>query len=230
MKHFKQLAKISALATAVMLSAGAAHANLIISEVDAAGSGNLAYSADWFELTNTGASAIDITGWKMDDSSPSFSTAVALRGVTSIGAGQSAVFLENGTNAASDAALNSTFKSAWFGANAPAGLIIGNYGGTGVGLSTSGDAVNIYDASGALITGVTFGASTTGFTFDNKAGLTGPISALSAVNLNGAFTSASSSEVGSPGAVPIPAALPLLMSALGFLGTLKMRAKSKLLA
>jgi len=230
MKHFKRTAKYSVIAATFALTANAAHASIIISEVDPTGSSTSTYKQDWFELTNTGTSAIDITGWKVDDDSAAFSSAVLLRGVSSIGAGQSIVFIENGANAATDAALNATYKSTWFGANAPAGFIIGNYGGSGIGLGANGDAVNIYNATGTLITGVSFGVSSAGFTFDNKAGLTGPISALSTVNLNGAFTSANGAEVGSPGVVPVPAALPLLMSALGFLGTLKMRTKRKLSA
>ena len=54
----------------------------------------LLYAADWFEVTNTGTTAVDITGWKIDDNSNAFGSAVALRGVTSIAAGKSAVFFE----------------------------------------------------------------------------------------------------------------------------------------
>src|SRR5262249_51829217 len=44
-----------------------AHAN--VSEVAPWGSGNTPYAADWFEVTNTGILPIDLTNWKMDDSS-----------------------------------------------------------------------------------------------------------------------------------------------------------------
>ena len=64
--------------------------SVVISEVTPWSSGNTPYAADWFEVTNTGAVPVDITGWKMDDSSNAFATAVALRGVTSIPAGKSA--------------------------------------------------------------------------------------------------------------------------------------------
>ncbi len=69
-------------------------ARVVISEVSPWSSGNAPYAADWFEVTNTGAGTVDITGWKMDDNSNAFASAVALRGVTSIPAGKSAVFLE----------------------------------------------------------------------------------------------------------------------------------------
>jgi hypothetical protein len=82
------------LAALLVASTAPVHANIIISEVAPYASGNTVYAADWFELTNTGSSAQDITGWKMDDSSNSFASAVALRGVTSIATGQSIIFLE----------------------------------------------------------------------------------------------------------------------------------------
>ncbi|MGL4398972.1 MAG: SdiA-regulated domain-containing protein, partial [Luteolibacter sp.] len=43
-------------------------ANLIISEVAPWSSGNSTVASDWFEVTNIGTVAADITGWKMDDS------------------------------------------------------------------------------------------------------------------------------------------------------------------
>lgn len=211
----------SAMLSAAVLAASIApaHAAIIISEVAPWGSGNGTYAADWFELTNTGASAVNISGWKVDDNSNSSAAALTLRGVTSLGAGQSAVFLESNSSGSGDAALDAAFVSAWFGANAPAGLLIGNYGGSGVGLSTSSDAVNIFNGSGALITRVDFGTSTTGRSFDNVAGLNNAaISQLSAVGVNGAFTSFNGAEVGSPGQVPLPAALPMFLSAFGLLG------------
>lgn len=223
MKNLKTFAKMSALAAVLAAATTAAHAGIIISEIDANGS-SASYGADWFELTNTGTSAIDISGWKIDDNSNSFSAAIALRGITSIGAGQSIVFLESNTSGSNDATLDASFKTAWFGSNVPAGFLIGNYGGSGVGLSGTADAVNIFNSAGSLITRVDFGASTTGFTFDNKTGLNNvTISTLSSVGVNGAFLSTNGAEVGSPSAVPIPAALPLFMSAFGFIGALAKR-------
>ena len=70
-------------------------ASLVISEVHPSGSGNGTYAVDWFELTNTGAAAVDVTGWKMDDNSNAFASAAALRGVGVIPAGKSAVFFDN---------------------------------------------------------------------------------------------------------------------------------------
>jgi hypothetical protein len=127
--------------------------------------------------------------------------------VATLPVGKSAVFMED-TGGLVDATLESEFSQAWFGsATPPAGFLMGFYGGSGVGLSSSGDAVNIFDAAGDRVTGVAFGASpsTAPFaTFDNTAGsgsTTLPlpiISTLSAIGVNGAYVSADDQEIGSP--------------------------------
>lgn len=227
----KFLKNKNAIFFAAMLSAIAApaHAAIIISEVDASGS-SASYAADWFELTNTGSSAVNITGWKIDDNSNSFANAVALRGQTSIAAGQSIIFLEGTATGTTDATINSAFQTAWFGTNAPQGLTFANYGGSGVGLSTTADAVNIFNSSGTLITRVDFGVSTTGKTFDNAAGLNNvTISQASTIGINGAFLSASGAEIGSPGlvaAVPEPETYAMLLAGLGMIGCMVRRKTS----
>lgn len=210
----KSLLGSIALLTLVVVPA---HAAITITEVAPWASGNSPVAADWFELTNTGASAINIAGWSVDDSSATAGIA-PLTGVTSIAAGQSVIFIEGNGSA------NATFITTWFGATAPAGFTIGNYSGSGIGLSTSGDGVNIFNAANALQASVGFGAadSTSPFqTFDNAAGLTGTISQLSAVGVNGAFLSATGNEIGSPGAiaaVPEPANVAMMLAGLGLIG------------
>jgi hypothetical protein len=214
----KLVPSLFALALTAGLLPVAAHAQIIISEVDPTGS-SASYAADWFELKNTGASAVDLTGWKMDDNSASFSLAVALRGITSIAAGQSVVFVEGNASGTTDATIDANFISAWFGGSAPVGFTVANYGGSGVGLSATSDAVNIYNSTGTLQAGVTFGASTAGFTFDNAAGLSGAISQLSAAGVNGAFLSFNGAETGSPGNVgPVPEPGTLALMGMGVLG------------
>ena len=218
-----------AVALFVPLLAAAVPSSVIISEVSPTGS-SASYGADWFELTNTGSSALDITGWKMDDNSNSFAVSVALRGVTSIAAGQSVVFMEGGSTSTGDAVLNANFKSAWFGAAATS-VIFGNYGGAGVGLSATTDAVNIFDASGVVRARVDFGASTVGTSFDNKAGLNNvTLTQKSVVGVNGAFMSASGGEIGSPGtivtAVPEPEVYALMLAGLAVVGVAARRRKN----
>ncbi|MBJ7355431.1 MAG: lamin tail domain-containing protein [Thermoleophilaceae bacterium] len=169
---------------------------LKVTEVSPSSSSNGAYQADWFEVTNTGGVAVDITGWKVDDGSATFASAVALTGIGSIEPGQSVIFLEG------DAAKANQFKTAWFGEYVPDGFAIGTYSGSGIGLSSSGDQVNVYNADGTLITGVAFGASSAA-SFDNAAGAgasTPPLPTLSTFSVagtNGAFTAGT--ETGSPG-------------------------------
>jgi hypothetical protein len=175
---------------------------VIVSEVAPWGSGNAPYAADWFELTNNDTVPVTITGWKMDDNSNSSALAVALNGVTTLQPGQSAIFVEG------SAATATAFTTAWFGASPPSGFLIGFYSGSGVGLSTTNDAVNIYDSANNLVAGVTFGASdgVTPFqSFDNAAGINGAISTLSTVGTNGAFVAANdAAEIGSPGTIGAP--------------------------
>jgi len=180
-------------------------ATIIISEVTPWSSGNSPVGSDWFEVTNTGNITANITGWKMDDNSNAFGNSVALNGITSIAPGESVIFLETANLAATAA----SFRNNWFGANPPSGLQIGNYSGSGVGLSTGGDAVNLYNAAGVLQANVSFGASTTSApyrSFDNAAGVNNAaISQLSAVGVNGAFIALNSAnEIGSPGKISCP--------------------------
>ena len=178
--------------------------NVTISEVAPWGSGNSPAAADWFEVTNNGATTLDITGWKVDDSSNSFAASLALTGITSIAPGESVIFLESSlSNPAATVVAN--FKSLWFGSNPPAGLQVGTYQGTGMGLSTGGDAINLYDTAGVQQANVVFGASPTTLfkTFNNAIGLNNTtISVLSEVGVNDAFVALNdSNEIGSPGSV-----------------------------
>lgn len=213
-------------AVITLLSAGAsvAQAQVRITEVTPWGSSTsgpaIPYATDWFELTNFGSTAINITGWTMDDSSNG-SAKVALTGITSIAAGESVIFTET--------AAKASFLSTWFGANVPAGLQIGNYTGAGVGLSQSGDAVNVFNGAGVLQANVTFGASdsTSPYqTFDNAAGLDKTaITQLSVIGTNGAFAAANHAiEIGSPGTiaanVPEPETVALLLAGLVVAGAI----------
>jgi uncharacterized protein YjiK len=188
--------------TVTSVSGGSAATAVAVTEVSPWSSGDSSYGADWWELTNTGTTTVDLSGWKVDDDSNSAATAVALSGVSSLAPGQSAVFIEG------DVTTAEAFKTAWFGASVPAGFQIGTYSGSGIGLSTGGDQVNVFDAAGTHLTGVAFGAATTGQTFDNsgaKGSETGPLPTISALNVagvNGAFTVGG--ETGSPGTAAVP--------------------------
>ncbi len=162
---------------------GAVAPSLAITEVASWGS-SASYAADWWEVTNTGTHDADLTGFKMDDSSNLLSAAVALNGVTSVAPGQSVIFLEG------DATKAAAFKTFWGIPN----VAVGYYSGSGVGLSTDGDAVNLFDQNGKRLTGVTFGAATTNVSFDTVNGVT-----LSVKGIRGAYTTGGAT--GSPGTI-----------------------------
>jgi uncharacterized protein YjiK len=190
--------------TSLTLTVTQAAPSVVISEVAPWSSGNSPLGADWFEVTNTGNTTVDLTGWKMDDNSHSIANAVALAGVTSIAPGEAVIFIET-SNLATAAA---TFRSLWFGANPQRAPQIGSYSGSGVGLSSSADEVVLFDGAGTMVTGVGFGASPAAApfaTFDNHAGIGGKslplpvLSTLSTVGTNGGFLASDGIETGSPG-------------------------------
>jgi autotransporter-associated beta strand protein len=182
-----------ALGSIVAQIAAPAHAAGIIRITEVMSSGG---TADWFELTNYGDASVDITGWKMDDSSAAFGTSVPLAGITSIASGTSVVFIE-GTSPTADG-----FKTYW-GGSVTTGVAVGSYTGSGIGLSSAGDGVAIFDSLGTLITQVTFGAATANSSFYWTYTPVGSVVTSAAISSAGnlsAFTSVTApTNTGSPG-------------------------------
>lgn len=171
---------------------------ILITEINPTGSSS-SYQADWFELSNNSASAVSLVGWRMDDNSNAFANSVALRGLSTIAAGSSVIFLESDASGSNDATILANFSKAWFGtATPPSGFHYGFYGGSAVGLSASGDAVNVFDAAGNLVSRVDFGPASATASFNNKSGAS-PASSLSVAGVNGASFSFNGAETGSPG-------------------------------
>jgi hypothetical protein len=96
---------------ALTITEAVAPGSIVITEVNSNGS-SASYAADWFEITNTGTSDVNLTGWQMDDNSNG-GAKVAMRGVTTIPAGKSAVFFEGAADGSTDASITAAFSTAW---------------------------------------------------------------------------------------------------------------------
>jgi hypothetical protein len=188
---------------------------------EAMSSSGVGGTADWWEVTNFGGSAVDITGWKMDDSSYAFGSAVALNGVTSIGPGESAIFIETATPLTDIP----NFRTFWGGSASLAA--IGSYTGSGVSLSSAGDGIVLFNGSGTEVTPrVSFGAATTGSSFSYQYDAIGDpttspnsnavVSAVGTLSGQVTYLSVATTpqNTGSPGtainAVPEPSSLALI--------------------
>lgn len=163
----------------------------IIRITEAMSSSAVAPSAtpDWFELTNLGSTDIDITGWKVDDNSFAFASAVALNGVTTIPAGKSVIFIETATPETTIA----TFKSVW--GSSVDNVSIGSYTGSGIGLGSTGDGVVLFKADGTEVTRVSFGAATAGSSFYWTYDATGTVVASAVISTVGTITGTTANQV-----------------------------------
>jgi hypothetical protein len=178
------------------------------------------FTADWFEVTNFGSSAVDLTGWKMDDGSFNPAAAVALNGVSSIGAGESVVFVE--TSAPLTGIPN--FRSFWGGSAATAA--IGSYTGSGISFSSGGDGIALFNSESRNTTQVTFNAATLGSSFYYQYDpTTSPnnnavVSTVGTINGQVTYLSANTvtQNIGSPGtainAVPEPSTYAMALAGL----------------
>jgi hypothetical protein len=192
------------------------------------------FTPDWWEVTNFGTSSVDMTGWKFDDSSFAIGNAVALNGVTSISPGESVVFLET----AAPLTDIPNFRSFWGGSAAT--ISIGSYTGSGVGLSSTGDGIVLFNSGSAEATPrVTFGPATLGSSFyyqydANGDPTTSPntsavVSTVGSVNGQLTYLSATSvtQNIGSPGtainAVPEPSSVAFLGCAAALYAGLRRR-------
>lgn len=182
---------------------------------------------DYFELTNTGNTAIDLTGWRFDDESADLADAVALNGIGSIGAGETIIFFQLDETDPTDPAFDPAaeiafFRSQWGGL---AGVQIGWHNGAGLG---KGDAISLFDASDNLSIYFEYGMTSPEQThagdwaagnwdgsdiFENQAAVWVPGSngefVVAGDGVFGSFQNLDG-DWGSPGVVPTPASIALL--------------------
>lgn len=192
---------------ALLAPAAGLQAQLAVTEVHSNQStnGTPALHADWFELTHYGSTPIDLRGWRLNDSNGGTTNgAVTLPALTLL-PGESMVFVQDIDPAA--------FRS-WWGAALPTSLQVVTYSASGIGLSSSGDGLRLWDAAASADDppriSVDFGAAgTNGATFVPDA-TTGLLTARSVPGGPGVFAASDGGDLGSPGIAPGLIALAIL--------------------
>jgi hypothetical protein len=156
---------------------------------------------DWWELTSFSPVPVSLTGWRFDDNSASLTAALTITNADLvILPGESVIFVERLTPA--------QFRI-WWGTNElPAGLKIVTYSGSGIGLSSAGDGLRLWNSSATsntdVVNGVNFPAGTPGISFNFDPD-TRAFGALSVEGVHGVYqapgTLAGVPELGSPGRI-----------------------------
>jgi hypothetical protein len=169
---------------------------------------------DWWELTSFESEPVSLRGWRLDDSSGRLANSYTVTNDVVILPGESVVFVER---------LSFEKFQAWWGTNElPAGLKVITYSGSGLGLSSAGDGVRLWDAvtteNANTVARVDFPAGQPGvtFNFDPDSATFGGLSVL---GVNGVYQAPGSIDAelnttyknwGSPGRIRAGDVLPPL--------------------
>lgn len=179
---------------------------------------------DWWEVTSFSPTPISLLGWRFDDNSANLVNAYTITNDVTILPGESVIFVE--------VLLPEQFRKWWGEANLPSGLKIVSYSGSGLGLSSGGDAIRLWNAtttsSADPIASADFGAATPGisFNYNPETGVFGDKSVLGQNGVIAAESAASGGQdIGSPGRIREGAepVLPPVVSATVAGGQLKLR-------
>jgi hypothetical protein len=188
--------KATLITLATLVSFSLAHADLVITEVMSS-SGHSVYDGDWFELTNTGSTAVNLENYYWDDNGASGDDGAEFPNI-SIAAGESIVIADVDTTDLAG------FVSVWGGGFTA--ISKDDFGGPDdfSGLGSGGDQIEIWESdpngnpSPNLVASAVFGSATSGFSFEwddagNDLG-------LSVAGQNGVFQSSDSiPDTASPG-------------------------------
>ena len=182
-----------------------ARAQLAITEVVSSGSTNLgaalvAQKSDWWELSNFGTNAINLTGYKWNDNAGGLigGDALPFNGLT-IQPGESIVFVESVANICT----NETQFRAWWGPSLGAAVQIRFYSGNGLG--SGGDGVRLWAPSATgdanFVDSADFLTALRGssFIYATNSGVFPAPGQFSTNGVNGAFKAVQTDDVGSPG-------------------------------
>lgn len=159
-----------------------------------------AANGDWFEITNTGATAVNIAGYSFDDDDRNAGASGGFPPYV-LQSGASMVVLND--------APDTTFRSLW-NLDLSIRVITKSEISTFPGLGSAGDEVNLFNNSGGLVDRFTFGAATEGFSFAKYNDGQSVPGEVSSNNVLGAYESEDPSEdVASPGiSSDVPSPLP----------------------
>ncbi len=170
---------------------------------------------DWWEVTSFESTPVSLLGWRLDDSSASLAVAYTITNAVTIQPGESIILVEDLTAA--------QFRTWWGAGNVPTGVQIISYSGSGLGLSSGGDGVRLWDAtttdSANPVAQVNFGAAEAGvsFNFNPDTGTFGDKSVLGVFGVGAAEGFAGGGQdIGSPGRIregalpPVPPVVTLV--------------------
>ena len=181
-----------------LLISSLSYGNIVITEVMSVSAGSGATNGDWFELTNAGSSSINLNNYVWNDSNDVRSDATLFPNLT-INSGESIVIVDENDGNMPD------WSSSW-GLSSNSNIFgketfipFGPTGDDFSGLGGSGDSIYIWNSSEELVTSISFGAGTDGFSFqwDTNGNYLG----LSSLGLNGAISNGN--DIASPG-IAIP--------------------------
>ncbi|MCI0539687.1 MAG: immunoglobulin domain-containing protein [Verrucomicrobiales bacterium] len=165
---------------------------LVLTEIMSSSSTNVAEHADWWELTNLGTFPISLKGFRFDDNSETLAAAFTFTNDVSIAENESVIFVEGLTP--------EEFRNWWGPENLLPNLQVITYRGNG--LSSAGDAVNVWNAAATddadKLASAVFSTATMGITFGYNSDA-GQFGEPSIAGQFGAFAASSGGDIGSPG-------------------------------
>lgn len=171
----------------------------------------VAKQSDYWELTNYGTNAIDLSGYQFADIDevprPLFPSGDPL----TIASGESIVFVR------SNVTTNEAQFRAWWGACVPAGVQMRFYPAPG--FNANRESVIVYDALGQVLDRVDFGEARNGVSFISNTN-TGVFGAFSQSGACGACQAEGADDIGSPGRVCEPVPLQLVQQPVSQVGCL----------